>query len=100
MLDIKSPVANVKTDKYDIYVCRGSKWGNPFSHLKDSSARWKVNSRDEAIDAYNEWIHNQPELIALLPELKGKVLGCWCKPKRYHAEILVKLANKEINPFI
>lgn len=100
MLDPKTFVTNVKTDNYDIYVGRGSKWGNPFSHLKQSSAKWHVSSRDEAIDSYAKWIQTQPELVAALPELKGKILGCWCKPKRCHAEILAKLANKEINPFI
>ena len=92
---MKDYIANVKTDQYDIYVGRGSKWGNPFSHLSDSTAKWKVSSRNEAIEKYKEWIVEQPELMECIHELKGKVLGCWCKPKRCHAEILVNLANKE-----
>ena len=36
----------------------------------------------------------QQHLIESLPELKDKVLGCYCKPKRCHGDFLAKLANK------
>jgi len=35
----------------------------------------------------------KPELLEKLPELKGKVLGCWCAPKEYHGDILSEWAN-------
>ena len=28
-----------------------------------------------------------------LDELKGKTLGCWCKPNNCHGDILIELAN-------
>jgi len=31
--------------------------------------------------------------MAALPELRGKVLGCWCAPKACHGDVLVSLAN-------
>lgn len=33
-------------------------------------------------------------LINELPELKGKILGCYCHPQPCHGDILVKLINK------
>jgi hypothetical protein len=33
-------------------------------------------------------------LINQVSELKGKILGCWCKPKPCHGDILVELADK------
>ena len=86
-------VVNLKTDRYDIYIGRPSKWGNPFSHQDDTLAEFKVSTRDEAIDKYAQWIQTQPELLNSLDELKGKLLGCYCKPKRCHGDILVSMIN-------
>lgn len=86
-------VVHCKRDPYDVYIGRPSKWGNPFSHKDETLAEFKVGSRDEAVDAYAGWIMEQPELLAALPELHGKVLGCWCAPRRCHGDVLVELAN-------
>lgn len=34
------------------------------------------------------------ELLQQLPELKGKTLGCWCKPGKCHGDILLELIKK------
>ncbi|MNS17312.1 hypothetical protein D3C71_1205770 [compost metagenome] len=78
---------------YDIYIGRGSKWGNPFSHLESSLAKYRVETREEAVECYREWIWTQPELLASLDELKGKRLGCTCFPKPCHGDVLAELAN-------
>jgi len=80
-------VVHCKKEKYDIYIGRPSKWGNPFSIGKDGT-------REEVIQKYKEWISQQPELLADLPSLKGKVLGCWCKPQACHGDILAKLTEE------
>lgn len=49
-------VVNLKKEKYDVYIGRGSKWGNPFSHLENSKALYKVSSRNEAIEQYEKSI--------------------------------------------
>lgn len=79
---------------YDVYIARGSKWGNPFSHLDSAIAEYKVETREEAIVEYRKWLMEQPELLADLYELKGKVLCCFCKPAACHGDVLVELANK------
>src|SRR5215831_6014372 len=33
------------------------------------------------------------ELMAALPELRGKDLACWCSPEPCHGEVLLELAN-------
>lgn len=86
-------VVNCKKSAYDVYIGRPSKWGNPFSHLGGTLAKYRVKSREEAIAAYLEWIVKQPELIAALPELKGKILGCHCKPLACHGDVLLELCN-------
>lgn len=92
----KTKVVHCKKEDYDIYIGRPSKWGNPFTHLnKTTKAKFKVSTREEAIKKYKEWILNQPELLKDLHELKGKILGCWCKPKSCHGDILVELIERK-----
>lgn len=79
---------------YDINIGRPSKWGNPFSHMDNTKAEYKVDTREEAVEKYREWILNQPHLLADLHELKGKTLGCYCKPKSCHGDVLVELVDK------
>jgi hypothetical protein len=79
---------------YDVYIGRGSKWGNPYSHLPSTLAKYKVATREEAVEAYREWIKTQPDLLDALVELKDKVLCCYCKPAVCHGDILAMMADK------
>jgi len=74
-----------------VYVGRGSIWGNPFSDSPHTAAQFVVKSREEAILKYREYIQSRPDLMARLSELKGKRLGCWCKPKSCHGDVLMEL---------
>jgi len=86
-------VVHCKKEPYDVYIGRPSKWGNPFSHKKDTLAEFRVSTRDEAIRKYGEWLLKQPHLMNQLHELRGKILGCWCNPKACHGDLLLRLAN-------
>lgn len=81
-------VVNLKKAKYDIYIGRGSKWGNPFI-MKDYSQQ----ERDRVCDEYEKWFWTT-NLPKQLYELKDKILGCYCKPKRCHGDFLAKEVNK------
>jgi len=85
------------TKRYDVYCGRGSKWGNPFTHIKDkeTKALYIVSSRRVAIQKYEEWILTQDQLLNSLEELENKILGCFCVPKSCHCEVLVKLINEK-----
>lgn len=87
-------VVHCKKSKYDVYCGRPSKWGNPYSHKEGTIAKYKVNTREEAIKKFKEYLLTSG-LINDILELKGKVLGCWCKPKACHCDLLAKLANEE-----
>lgn len=81
---------------HDVYIGRPSKWGNPFSHIKSVSACIYVPTREEAIANYEIWLRYHPELMAAIKtELKGKVLGCWCKPLPCHGDVLARIADTE-----
>ncbi len=71
-----------------LYIGRPSKWGN-IHPIKYLCPICKVrHTRDEAIQKYEDDLAANDDLIACLHELKGKTLGCWCKPKRCHGDIL------------
>jgi hypothetical protein len=80
---VKPSVVHCKKDAYDVYIGRGSKWGNPYVIGKDGN-------REEVIAKYEKSLTNHAEIRS---ELKGKTLGCWCKPKKCHGDILLEIAN-------
>lgn len=84
---MSTTVVHCKREKFDVYIGRPGKWGNPFP-LKREADRAKV------LQQYTEWIMTQPRLLAQLGELKGKVLGCWCAPKACHGDVLARLADQ------
>jgi hypothetical protein len=50
--------------------------------------------RADVIAMYRRWLQLQPDLLAALPELRGKDLVCWCAPEACHGDVLLELANK------
>ncbi len=90
-------VVNMYNESCDIIISRPSKWGNPYTHIKDKTtlAQYIVDTREEAIAKYREHILNSPELLEALDELEGKVLGCWCKPKSCHGDVLLELLTQK-----
>ena len=94
--NIMTRVVHCKKESYDVYIGRPSIYGNPFSHLPDTPAKFRVASREEAIAKFEKWFRNQPELIARAKrELRGKTLGCWCFPKPCHGNILAKIVDEK-----
>jgi len=90
----KGSAVHCKREAYDVYIGRPSKWGNPFKI--GMFYRGRTLTRDDAIKAFEDWLLNSDagiELQMSLKELKGKTLGCWCKPLPCHGDILADLAN-------
>lgn len=83
-----SKVVNLRREPYDEYIGRGSPWGNPFVIGPDGS-------REEVVEKYEAWVREQPDLIGRLDELKGKRLGCFCKPRACHGDVLIRLLEEE-----
>jgi hypothetical protein len=91
-------VVHCKKDKYDVLICRPSKWGNPYSHKEGTLAEFKVDTREEAVQKYEEYLLNNEKLMLSLHELKYKSLGCWCKNnynnQKCHGDILKKYVDR------
>ncbi len=84
-------VVHCKKARYDVYVGRPSKWGNPFRSGRDGT-------REQVIARYEEWLDRQPDLLADLPSLAGLTLACWCSPLACHADVLARRAAQLAAP--
>ena len=82
-------VVNCNHHSYNIYIGRGSIWGNPFVIGRDGN-------RQEVINRYRNYILKNKDLMDKIPTLKDKVLGCWCKPKACHGDVLKEIAENRI----
>jgi len=65
-----------------------SKWHNPYLLHTEGD-------RATVLAQYRQYLLGQPELLAALPELMGKVLGCWCLPKPCHGGVLIEMLSPE-----
>lgn len=77
-----------KGEKYDVYIGRGSRWGNPYAIGFDGD-------RDEVIhkfkyDFERGFLKFSKEDVF---ELKGKTLGCHCKPAACHGDVIAEYLN-------
>ena len=71
-------------DSFDVFIGRPSMWGNPYKVGRDGN-------RGTVLAKYRDYVLGRADLMAALPELKGKRLACFCAPKGCHGDILVEL---------
>lgn len=91
-------VVNIKSgEKYDVYIGRAGHgkngyFGNPFP-LKPNE------TRQENIEKYKKYFYNRIKTDEAFKQaifsLKGKVLGCFCKPKLCHGDIICDYLNNK-----
>jgi hypothetical protein len=84
-------VVHCKKEKYNIYIGRPSIFGNPYSIGKDGT-------RKEVIEKYRIYFYNKilldKNFYRAICKLKGKILGCWCKPEDCHGDIIATYLDK------
>ena len=91
-------VVNLKSEPYDVYIGRSgrgmvSKWGNPF-RIGEHGDRGTVISkyRDHLQTQIKTWKITRADLLSL----KGKTLGCFCKPQPCHGDVIAEVAQQVI----
>src|SRR3954467_13221076 len=71
-----------------VFVGWPTRWAIP-----DDIAR-KARTREAVLDQYRAWLITQPELLALIPRLRGRNIVCTCPLSRpCHGDLLLALAN-------
>lgn len=82
-----------KGERFDIYIGRGTPWGNPFPIGLGGVG----DSREVVINKYqryfNEDILSDPEKKKALLSLRGYRLACHCKPLACHGDIIADYLN-------
>lgn len=93
LFDDTCKVVNKAKDRYDVYIGRGSPFGNPV--VISGSC-----TREDAIRLYREYfyerIRNDSDFKRMVQRLKGKVLGCHCKPKACHGDIIKEYLERNV----
>jgi len=83
----KTTVVNKSFEGCDVYIGRPSMFGNPFKMNNNTT-------REEAISLFKEYFYKRLEedenFKAAVLDLKGKVLGCFCKPSPCHGDVIVE----------
>ena len=75
------------------YLWTAGPWSNPF---EVSGAPSKPEDRLRVLAAYERRVRADPALMAALPELHGKRLGCGCCHNICHGQILIKLLRETV----
>jgi len=88
----KTRLVNVNMEPCEIFIGRPSKWGNPF--------REDVHgTKAECVEQYRIWLMKpeQKWILDDILELDGKVLGCYCYPKKCHGNELINFIEAAKN---
>jgi hypothetical protein len=77
----------------EVYVGRGTPFGNPFV-IGDKDEDGNKLDREEAIRKYREYFYQKlqmdPNFKKQVLALKGKILGCHCVPLLCHSSVLIE----------
>lgn len=87
-------VVHCQKESYDILIDRTTPFGNPWSHKDNTLAQFKVETRKESLDAFRAHLNANKDLQEKIKPLKGKTLGCWCKPgNSCHGDIIAEFLD-------
>lgn len=71
-------------------IDRTTRFGNKFV-LEENGGLY---SRERSIEKYRSWFKNKirkdPDFRKAVDDLAGQKLGCWCKPKSCHGDVILE----------
>jgi hypothetical protein len=84
-------VVNKKfTSDFDVYIGRGSPWGNPFAISREEDGP----DRADVIQRYREYFHEKvasdKSFAQAVQGLRGLRLACFCKPDACHGDVIAE----------
>src|SRR5256885_2244356 len=76
-----------------VRAMHGGGWHLAASPLASPFRPGPDGSREEVVAKYREYLLGRQDLLAMLPGLRGRRLGCWCAPLPCHAMVIAELAD-------
>jgi len=94
---MKTKVVNIKTDNYDVYIGRAGRgqdgyFGNPFML---SAGQIRGASLEKFKEYFYGRLKSDIEYSRRINGLKGKTLGCFCKPYPCHGDIIAEYLDEK-----
>lgn len=101
-LEEDTKIVNIKYEKFDVYIGRGKGgtvpnpphsgcFGNPFTVAE--------SGRGHALALYKEYFNNRiindDEFRQAVLKLRGKRLGCFCKPAPCHGDVIKEWLDQQ-----
>lgn len=92
-------VVNLRAKPYDVYIGRAGKgfdgyFGNPY--------RVEIHG-DKAISLFKKYfisrLNSDLDFRRRVLELRGKRLGCFCKPRPCHGDIIAEWINSQTSTY-
>lgn len=84
---VSTELVNIRHGKADVYIGRGSPFGNPYVLGADGD-------REEVIRLYRIYFHDKiardPGFRVQVEALRGKRLGCHCSPLACHGDVILE----------
>ncbi|MDN5540093.1 DUF4326 domain-containing protein, partial [Comamonas sp.] len=80
-----------KGDDYDVYIGRGSSWGNPYRIGHDGDREEVIRKYD--YDFQRKFLRAFDNFEENSKKVKGKILACHCKPYACHGDVIAKFFN-------
>ena len=103
---MKTTVVNIRRQECDVYIGRATAsavkghdgyFGNPFAIGRDGG-------REKVIELYREYFLNRleidPEFARRIKELRGKRLGCFCKPEACHGDVIAEYLERTMKVIV
>jgi len=90
-----------RTDAYDVDIGRANRGQNNMNNTPIGEPGWLGNpypksdhGREKCIELFREdfveRLQDDPEFRSAVEELRGKTLGCYCKPKACHGDVILE----------
>lgn len=92
---MKTKAVNIHRDEYDVYIGRAGRgmdgyFGNPFRLIPGTP---RGSTLENYRDYFYKRIESDNEFKRRILSLKGKRLGCFCKPQACHGDIIAEYLN-------
>lgn len=85
-----------KSKDFDVYIGRGTKWGNPFP-INEACGQTRLIVIEMYRHQMYEWLENGTITVQDILDLSGKTIACSCAPKACHGDIIIEVFNEIVS---